>query len=102
MELDNASVKILRCFKKQKSLSMEQLIIFTPYEFDDLQERVNALLERQLIEIDHSEKDPILTYKIKTDGKFYLENHLKKGILAWTPLVLSSIAIIISIIALLK
>ena len=98
MELDNASVKILRCFKKQKSLSMEQLIIFTPYEFDDLQERVNVLLERQLIEIDHSEKNSILTYKIKAEGKFYLENHLKKGILAWTPIVLSTIALIIALL----
>ncbi|GFI46963.1 hypothetical protein IMSAGC019_02283 [Lachnospiraceae bacterium] len=46
MELDHASVKILRCFKKRKSLSIDQLIIFTPYEFDDLQERVELLFPK--------------------------------------------------------
>lgn len=105
MNLDKKSIKILRCFiRNENILTLEQLKVLTHFDRDDILERLVYLWKNKLIRVVDFEQPPLLPedgqFQITMAGKIYMSQRPKNIILTWFPLVLSTIAIVISIIAL--
>ena len=105
MYLDKKNVKILRCFIKSKNiLTLEQLTVLTHYDYDDIVECLVFLWKRNLIRVVDYEQPKYLPedgkFQITMEGKLHLQQMPRNTILTWAPLVISIIAIIISVIAL--
>ena len=105
MNLDKYSIKILRCFIKNKNiLTLDQLTVLTRLDSNDILERLVFLWKNKLIRVVDYEQPHLLPedgeFQITMDGKIYMAQRPKTIILTWTPMLLSIIAIVISIIAL--
>lgn len=103
--LDKKNIRILRCFiKSQNILTLDQLIVLTHYDYDDIVECLVFLWKRNLIRIVDYDQPKYLPedgeFQITMEGKLHLKQVPRNIILTWAPLTISVIAIIISIIAL--
>jgi hypothetical protein len=107
MNLDAKSIKILRCFIKNNNiLTLEQLIVLTRLDSDDILERLVHLWKNRFIRVVDYEQPHLLPedgeFQITMDGKIYMAQRPKTIILTWMPMFLSIIAIFISIISLFR
>lgn len=105
MYLDKKIIKILRCFtKNQNILTLDQLIVLTHYDYDEIVEYLVFLWKQRLIRVVDYEQPKLFPedgeFQITMEGRLHLKQMPRSIILTWAPLVFSLIAIIISIIAL--
>ncbi len=106
MELDKQSLEILRCFVNQKEpLDIAQLIIFTPYKSEDINECVAHLLACKFIKMVGHQSSSVKKFKPTRKGKITLENESKyrqyrafNEFRAWVTLLIAVIALILSIV----
>lgn len=92
--------------KNRTILTLDQLTVLTRFNSDDILERLVYLWKNKLIRIVALEQPSLLPedgeFQITIDGKIYMSQRPKVIILTWMPMILSVIAIVISIIALFK
>lgn len=105
MILDKKSVNILKALKQNDDiLNLDQLSVLTKLDPSDILDHLVFLRRNHLIRVVDYEQPKFLPedgqFQITIDGKIFLQERIKTAVLTWSPMILSAIAIIISIIAL--
>lgn len=105
MILDKKSVNILKALKQNDDiLNLDQLSVLTKLDPSDILDHLVFLQRNHLIRVVDYEQPKFLPedgqFQITIDGKIFLQERIKTAVLTWSPMILSAIAIIISVIAL--
>lgn len=103
MKLDRKSIKLLRCLSRQSSLDSIGLIIYTPYEYEDILKCLDFLLKHDLIQIDASKGNSSSFensfFQISKSGEAFLQHHTMKVVLTLITIILSTITTVATIIS---